>query len=320
MTHGIKFQLGEVRSNKIGFQHLAQLALKMGKLSFVTAELDFSTCSWFDANMCAPLGVLLAHSIDKFNTVRLTGVPSSIQSILSKNQFLAGFGTQPLNDTHNTTVTYRRFNNKDDRLFADYLNNNMRGKGLPKMSADLEVKFKNSILELFVNAAMHSESQVGIFSCGQYYPQKHLLDFCVADGGIRMRRKIFKEIGMKMNSDQAIAWAMVEGNTTRQGNVPGGLGLKLIKEFIIEAGVDKATRTSVGQSARYGWSCRFTNYWIYTMNNGRIQIVSDRGFWEFGAQCENISRLDTPFPGTVINIEINTADTKSYRLSSESKN
>ena len=212
MTHGIKFQIGEVRSNKIGFQHLAQLAHKMAEISFEVAELDFTACSWFDANMCAPLGVVLAHSIDKFNTVRLTGLPSIIQSILSKNLFLAGFGTQPLNDTHHTTIAYRRFNNTDDRLFADYLNQNIRGKGLPKMSSDLGLRFKNSILELFVNAAMHAETQVGIFSCGQYFPKKNLLDFCVADGGIGMRRKIFKEIGLKMNSDQAIAWAMVEGH------------------------------------------------------------------------------------------------------------
>ena len=30
----------------------------------------------------------------------------------------------------------------------------------------------------------------------------------------------------------------------------------------IEAGDDKATRTAARQSARYGWSYRFTNYWI----------------------------------------------------------
>ena len=32
----------------------------------------------------------------------------------------------------------------------------------------------------------------------------------------------------------------------------------------IEAGVEKATQTSAGQSVRYGWSCHFTNYWINT--------------------------------------------------------
>ena len=92
-----------------------------------------------------------------------------------------------------------------------------------------------------------------------------------------------------MNSDKAIEWALQEGNTTRKGNVPGGLGLKLIREFI-------------------------------TMNKGRIQIVSDRGYWEFSPQGETLTRIDTSFPGTVINIEINTADTSSYRLRSESEN
>ena len=110
----------------------------------------------------------------------------------------------------------------------------------------------------------------------------------MADAGIGFRRKIYKELGLefKMNSDKAIEWALQEGNTTRKGKVPGGLGLKLIKEFI-------------------------------ALNKGRIQIVSDRGYWEFSPGGETLTRIGTPFPGTVINIEINTADTSSYRLRSE---
>ncbi len=154
------------------------------------------------------------------------------------------------------------------------------------MSSALEERFKNSILEIFVNATMHSESELGVFACGQFYPAMHRLDFCVADAGIGIRRKIHRELGLKMNSDAAIEWALEEGNTTRKGNVPGGLGLKLIREFI-------------------------------TMNKGRIQIVSDRGYWELVAEGEILNRLDLPFPGTVINIEINTADPVSYRLRSE---
>jgi hypothetical protein len=156
------------------------------------------------------------------------------------------------------------------------------------MSEALSERFKNSILEIFVNAAMHSESKLGIFACGQYFPQQDRLDFCVADAGIGIRRKIHKELGLKMNSDKAIEWALQEGNTTRTGSVPGGLGLKLIREFI-------------------------------AMNKGRIQIVSDRGYWEFSPRGETLARIDTPFPGTVINIEINTADTSSYRLRSEAE-
>jgi hypothetical protein len=90
-----------------------------------------------------------------------------------------------------------------------------------------------------------------------------------------------------MNSDQAIRWALQEGNTTRKDSIPGGLGLKLLREFI-------------------------------ELNRGCIQIVSDRGFWQFDQDGETIERMPNSFPGTVVNLEINTADTSSYCLSSES--
>lgn len=281
-----KVSLGEIDSSQVGFSSLAVLAAALDAYVFETIEVNFSACSWFDANMSAPLGVVFAHAVDNLNTIEPRGLRHSVEAILSKNRFLTGFGFPEREDTHGTTIPYRRFTATDDRYFAAYLNRHLRGKDLPIMSAALSERLKNSILEIFVNAAMHSESKLGIFACGQYFPAKHRLDFCVADAGIGIRRKIYKEIGLKMNSDKAIEWALQEGNTTRKGNVPGGLGLKLIMEFI-------------------------------AMNKGRIQIVSDRGYWEFSQNGETLTRLDLPFPGTVINIEINTADASSYRLRSE---
>jgi len=112
------------------------------------------------------------------------------------------------------------------------------------------------------------------------------LDFTIADPGIGIRRKIYAELGLRLNSDRAIKWALQDGHTTRQGSIPGGLGLKLIREFI-------------------------------GLNAGKMQIVSDRGFWECTPNGEALRRMDYGFPGTVITIEINTADTSSYRLSTE---
>lgn len=287
MTQVIELPLNELRSDKAGFEQLAALAQAIGAHRFKIIRLDFKSCTWFDANMCAPLAVVLAQGVDRFLEFRLEGLSSQVRSILSRNKFLDGFGFEPLDDHYQSTIPYKRFKVSEDRAFAEYLNLNMRGKDLPSMSEALENRFKNSILELFVNAAMHSETKEGIFACGQYYPKKHLLDFCVADAGIGFRKKILSALGLKLNSDQAIAWAIQEGHTTRQGNVPGGLGLQLIKEFI-------------------------------GMNQGRVQIVSDRGYWELAPTGETLCRLAKPFPGTVINIEVNTRDTKSYRLASES--
>ncbi|MDS4057613.1 MAG: ATP-binding protein [Candidatus Contendobacter sp.] len=279
--------LSEIESTKDGFSKLAELGTALDTHLFDTVELDFSTCTWFDANMSAPLGVVLAHAEDNFNTIKPTGLHQNVETILSKNCFLNEFGFSERNDTHSTTIPYRRFTITDDRDFAAYLNQHLHGKGLPTMSNLLSDRFKNSVLEIFMNAATHSESKLGIFVCGQFFPTKHRLDFCVADAGIGMRCKIYKELGFKMNSDKAIEWALHDGNTTRKGNIPGGLGLKLIREFI-------------------------------AINKGRIQIVSDRGYWEFSPQGETLTRMDTSFHGTVINIEINTADTSSYCLRSES--
>jgi hypothetical protein len=281
-----KVTIGEIRSNQRGFAQLASLAATLDKHCLDTIRVDFSACAWFDANMSAPLGVVFARAADDLNTLNPYGLRPGVETILAKNEFLTGFGFPKKPDIHATTIPYRRFSATDDRYFAAYLNQNLRGKDLPIMSEALDQSFKRSILEIFVNATMHAESALGIFSCGQYFPQQHRLDFCVADAGIGIRRKIYKELGLKMNSDKAIEWALEEGNTTRKGNVPGGLGLKLICEFI-------------------------------TMNHGRIQIVSDRGYWEFSPAGETLTRIDHAFPGTVINIEINTADTSSYLLRSE---
>lgn len=236
--------------------------------------------------MSAPLGVLFARWADDLNTVQPVALRPNVEAILKKNRFLVGYGYPERPDTHGTVIPFRRFQPDDDRYFVSYVNKHLAGKGIPKMSEGLGRRFNDSLLEIFVNSAMHSETKLGIFACGQFFPTQHRLDFCVADAGIGFRRKIKKELGLTLNSDKAILRALEEGNTTKTGSVPGGLGLKLLREFVC-------------------------------LNKGRIQIVSDRGYWECGPDGETVERMERSFPGTVVNLEINTADTKSYRLSSE---
>jgi len=112
------------------------------------------------------------------------------------------------------------------------------------------------------------------------------LDFSVTDLGIGIRQNVNEYTGQTLTAEQAINWAMEGNNTTKVGQIPGGLGLKLLREFII-------------------------------MNQGRIQIVSDKGYWELSGGKASTRSFLNPFPGTTVNIEINTADTNSYCLSSE---
>lgn len=279
-------KLRDIRSTFDGFSRLADLAAEGAECFIDTIEVDMSSATWFDANMSAPLGVIFQKFSDDLNTVQPVALLPGVENILTKNRFLVSYGYPERTDSYGTTIPYRRFQPEDNRYFAAYLNKHLVGKGIPEMTDGLGRRFRDSILEIFVNAAMHSETPLGIFACGQFFPTRHRLDFCLADAGIGIRNKIQKELNLTLEPEKAILWALQEGNTTRKGKIPGGLGLKLLREFV-------------------------------ALNQGRIQIVSDRGYWEFADGRETVKLLASPFPGTVVNLEIDTADTKSYCLSSE---
>ncbi len=282
-------KIPSLKSNYSGFSSLARIANSTKeRFSDFTDEVhvDFSEANWIDANMTAALGVILSP-IEYDNTVSLMNLKPAVEDIFLRNNFLARHGHSKA-DVHGTTIPYQSFNSEDAEPFAYYLKTYFYRKEIPKMSKLLEERFKRNILEIFENAATHSETKFGIFVCGQFFPKQHRLTFCVADAGIGFRQKIYKELGLILNSDTAIRWALEDRNTTRKGNVPSGLGLKLLREFA-------------------------------KLNGGLLQIVSDRGYWECGGNGETISRFDESFPGTVVNLEINTADTSSYSLSMENK-
>jgi hypothetical protein len=86
--------------------------------------------------------------------------------------------------------------------------------------------------------------------------------------------------------EDAIEWATQGTNTTKRGRIPGGLGLKLLSEFI-------------------------------RVNGGLLQIVSDTGYWRMVNGGIDKRPLQEAFPGTVVSIEINTSDVRSYCLGSE---
>jgi hypothetical protein len=283
----VEFAVGNVRNTQRGYESLARLATEMTRCFLEEIHLNFCDCKWFEANMSAPLGVVLACAADDLNDVSIVGMHEKTKAILARNGFLTEDGYAPRRDSFGSTVPYRRLNPGDERYFIAYLRQYLERQKIPGMTEALRMKFRESILEIFVNAATHSETKLGIFACGQYFPKQERLDFSIADAGIGIRKKIANELGLKMNSDKAIEWALEEGNTVRRGNVPGGLGLKLLREFV-------------------------------RLNGGRLQIVSDRGYWEMmNDGRETLTRMECPFPGTVVTIEINTADTKSYRLQSE---
>ncbi|MEW6247315.1 MAG: ATP-binding protein [Nitrospirota bacterium] len=285
----MKISLPEIRHNRAGFEELVRLHATLEPCRFTTIEIDLAKADWFDADMCAPLGAVLYCIGYNVNKVQLVNLQPQIERILSKNGFLSHYGRLLARDTYGTTIPYQRFDVKDDRFFASYVESKfVRRTEMPRMSSGLVKRFRESVFEIFSNAVIHSQTELGIFSCGQFFPMKNRLDFSVADLGIGIRRSVLEHTGLDLPADKAIVWATSERNTTKRGPIPGGLGLKLLAEFI-------------------------------TLNGGRIQIVSDAGYWSLEKGHVQTALLSAPFPGTVVNVEINTADRRSYVLSSEVK-
>jgi len=283
----MKIRLPEIRHSQDGFEAMVRLFSKTEECLFDDIEIDMGGVGWFDADMCAPFGALLYKLSDRINTVELTNIPQAVTTILSKNGFLSNYGREKLPDTFGTTIPYMRFDAKDDRYFAGYIEDEfVRRSEMPRMSRGLVKKFRESVFEIFSNAVIHSQTKLGIFSCGQYFPKRDRLDFAVADLGIGIRQNVLDNTDLDLKAHAAIAWATDGQNTTKRGQIPGGLGLKLLREFI-------------------------------SLNGGRIQIVSDSGYWALERDKVTMREIKYKFPGTVVSIEIDTADKRSYKLSSE---
>ena len=283
----MRISLPDIRHDQTGFEALVHLYAQTKDCMFDDIDFDMSGTAWFDADMCAAFGAILYSLGMELNTVRLTNIRPNVEKILSKNAFLSHYGREKIPDQWGTTVPYQRFDVKDDRYFADYIETELMHRSeMPTMSPGLLKKFRESIFEIFSNAVLHSRTEQGIFSCGQFFPGRHQLDFSVADLGIGIRQNVRENMSLDLAPEEAIVWATEGRNTTKRGQIPGGLGLKLLGEFI-------------------------------DLNGGRIQIVSDAGYWRRENRQTVTARLSQPFPGTAVSVEINTADTQTYRLTSE---
>ena len=283
----MRFFLPEISHDRASFEALARLHAQTKECFLDNIEIDMNETHRFDADMCAALGAIFYGLGNNLNTVNLVNLRYPVEQILSKNGFLSHYGRVEIPDHWGTTISYQRFDDKDDHYFIRYIEDEfIHRPEIPRMSGELLKKFRESIFEIFSNAVLHSRTQLGIFSCGQFFPSQNRLNFTVADRGVGIRQNIRDYEGLNLSPEQAIVWATEGNTTTKRDNVPGGLGLKLLGEFI-------------------------------DLNKGCIEIVSDAGYWQRRNGKIVTKLLNYPFPGTIVSVEINAADTHSYLLTSE---
>lgn len=278
----------KVMSDFDGYNSLINLNYTISQNSESEVLLNFKNNIWFEANLFAILGAIRSLNEEQKKSMSIFNLNPALQNVIKRNKFLIEDSENLMVDYKGTIITYQKFTHHKDIEFMDYIRDELLSKpDFPKHSRLLGKKINESIFEIFENARTHGHCK-HIHTCGQYYPNKNLkrLDMTIVDMGQTIKANVNKYLKQNLSGSQAIQWALVDGHTTKTGNVPGGLGLNIIFEFI-------------------------------KLNKGKVQIVSSDGYWEY-RKGETESRLfEKPFPGTIVNIEFNLDDKDSYRLTEE---
>lgn len=252
---------------------------------------DFENVNFFEANLCAVLAAVIEILEKGGKQISFENIAFKVQNILRKNMFLTPYGFPILEDRYDTSIRYQKFNpgnREDDLIFNDYITQQLlRKNDFPIHSEALGKYITRNIFELYENARTHGKCNY-IHTCGQYFPNKPLkpLNVTIVDRGNNIRENVNKFLTAFLSGHEAIEWAMKKGNTTKTGNVSGGLGLDIIREFVHH-------------------------------NNGKIQIISADGFWEWHNGIVTAKPFTHFFAGTIANIRFNLNDKKQYTLAGE---
>lgn len=271
----------EIRADISGFQVLANLDAMLSCYKNKKIGVDCTHLSWIDAQLGTCLLTIVNLCRGRGNEVLFYNVSIKIQTILQKNKTFSG----AVVDNYGTTIPITGFSLKSEIEFSKYCKSHLMRKEVPKMSRGLQEKFLEGVDELFANSSLHSLSSVPVFSGGQFFPRQDRLTFVISDGGRGIHGSLQAAGKAFATTSEAIDWAMEMNNSARTGDIPGGLGLGILKDFI-------------------------------RLNGGCLLVCSHDGYWEMRAGKIWKANLPGRFPGTAVSLEINTSDTRSYHMAS----
>lgn len=281
----------DIKTDYEGYIKLLQIIFEANKSRADDIVFDLKNVKFFEANLCAVLGAIIEIISINEKRVSFININDLIKNVMRKNLFLIEYGFPYLEDHYNTTIQYQKFNPgkpEDDKRFNTYIQKELLGKpSFPSHSELLGIHITRNIFELYENARTHGKCNF-IHTCGQYFPKKpnKPLNVTIVDRGINFKENVSKFLNKSISGNDAIEWAMQNGNTTKTGNISGGLGLNIIFDFVKH-------------------------------NNGKIQIISADGYWEW-KNGKVISQIfPYSFNGTIANIRFNLNDKSHYLLKGE---
>ena len=246
--------------------------------------LDFSDCQFLRHSAVAFIGGLVRLNQLKGKTVIIdwSSCSTPIAINLKKNGFYSVFSNDS-QEFNGNSIPYREYPIQDSNSFVSYLSEFWLGKGWLDISEYLKIEIINKIAEIHENAFEHAESKIGVFACGQRYPNLCELNLAIVDFGVGIPQRVRSHTGKPtISATEAIEWAITRGNTTRGGCVSGGEGLDTLKRFV-------------------------------TQHNGAIQIISHNGYVLLTQDGVTCRECFSSFEGTLINIKLNCDESRYYK-------
>ncbi|MFR5265544.1 hypothetical protein [Clostridium sp.] len=221
------------------FSNFIEIQEKCLKTESRKIFFSFSGCNFIAPNILVLLGGL--KELIKLEGKELIFDFESIDNVnvmtyLYKTNFVKELN---IHEYHNYNkdnyISYKRFDINDDNYEEEitvYVQDIL--KLIPiNMSDELKAEITSRIYEVFINAAEHSESKIGVHACGHYFPNKRELSIAIYDGGIGIIENVRREKGHGKDAGKILEWAFIPGNTTVKNiDYNRGLGLELLKQLV----------------------------------------------------------------------------------------
>lgn len=274
-----------------------------------TLQVDFSDASFIRNHYLCIIGMGL--EVVRNRGINIAFVPPEDSKVLASMKrigFLSAFCDESDgHDTYKTMVRYTNIPLEDYDLplqkFYMYFMQQFTGK-VGNLSPKLLNKILQKVFELFSNVFRHSESALGLFCSGQFYPNSEKFNFTIADNGITIKTNVNRYLSKRFLSIRslsdkvtgkkferisgvdAIKWALEDKHSTTG---EGGLGLTLLMDLI-------------------------------RISSGSIEIISNDGYYSIKHGNETFETLQDSFEGTIVSIELNTESDRYYFLKEEQNN
>jgi hypothetical protein len=258
--------------------------------------LDFSKATFIRNNFISIIAMALEIQKDKDIEI-IEPENKRIQNALKNIGFLSLYSKCNNGiDLNNTMIQCTNIQEEDIKYyeFLEYFIAQLNGK-IKNLSKELSNKIMQKIGEQCSNVFRHSESKLGFFCSGQFFQKKEEFYFTIVDNGVTIKSNVNKYLkrltkenkGLfnfhnykELNSLESIKWALIDNNSTTGS---GGFGLSLLKELILKS-------------------------------KGRLEIISNNGYYKIEDSKESGEILKNKFNGTIISVGLSTDNSIYYYL------